>query len=363
MHLQKSSIPFDLGFELAAHKCDVMCLRQFYQLQAIIDTVQKNPIAWEDTTGAINVQERPPLRPRVQHVLKNLMKCQSSKSKKQASQNEVPSSESLTVAYWSSNKEEANDTSEDDLHLIEEAKACECKHKLVDRTKDAGKEVVDTGDSTNRGNSGLSKIQYKLHGTHQEKSLGRSGFGWKQIILLIKILSLVAMVLILMAKIIPHILAPPYYYMVSTARVRDEAKFHHIQLGMTSTAMAGTTTKRIIVLYPIKDAMVVFKPDVSEILAKHAEVVRLIKTGGQYGGFDAIMYLMGNRTAELLMKNHFVKARPLPAKLPSHTVAKTSSRNASSSKRTLKDLDWDDDSRISSSVDEGGSKKRVRQSN
>jgi hypothetical protein len=100
-----------------------------------------------------------------------------------------------------------------------------------------------------------------------------------------------------------------------------------------------------------------------EILAKHAEVVRLIKTGGQYGGFDAIMYLMGNRTAEALAQNHFVKARPLPAQLPSHTVAKTSSRNVSSSKRTLKNLDWDDDSRISSSVDEGGSKKRVRRSN
>ncbi|KAG1759050.1 hypothetical protein EV702DRAFT_1053773 [Suillus placidus] len=174
-----------------------------------------------------------------------------------------------------------------------------------------------------------------------------------QMMMLMKIIPLLAMVLILMAKIIPHVSAPPYY-MVSTARVRDEAKFHPVQLGMISTAMAGTTTKRITgqrrwqrrldqcnvglpherfvdkvsvhrlsndrqngshptVLHPIKDAMVVFKPDMSEILAKHAEV--------------------------------------------------TSSRNASSSKRTLKDLDWDDDSRISSSVDEGGSKKRVRQSN
>lgn len=100
----------------------------------------------------------------------------------------------------------------------------------------------------------------------------------------------------------------------------------------------------------------------SEILAKHAEVVRLIKTEGQYGGFDAIMYLMGDGTTEVLRQNHFVKARPLPAQLPSHTVIKTSSRNMSS-KRTLIDfLDWDDDSRISSGVDVGSS-KRVRRSN
>jgi hypothetical protein len=100
----------------------------------------------------------------------------------------------------------------------------------------------------------------------------------------------------------------------------------------------------------------------SEILTKHAEVVRLIKTGGQYGGFDAIMYLMGNQTAHVLAQNHFVKARPLPAQLPSHTIATTSSRTTSISKRTLGDLNWNDDSIISSSVDEGSSKKKVRRS-
>jgi hypothetical protein len=100
----------------------------------------------------------------------------------------------------------------------------------------------------------------------------------------------------------------------------------------------------------------------SEILERHAEAVRLIKSGGQYGGFDAIVHLMGNRTADALAKSHFVKARPLPAQLPSHTVANTLLRSASSSKRTL-DLYWDDDIRISSGVDEGGSKKRFRQYN
>jgi hypothetical protein len=65
---------FDLGFELAAHKHDIMCLEQSYQLQAIIDAVQKSSIAWEDTTGAVNVQDQPPLRPSVQHALENLVK-------------------------------------------------------------------------------------------------------------------------------------------------------------------------------------------------------------------------------------------------------------------------------------------------
>ncbi|KAG2029409.1 hypothetical protein BDR03DRAFT_1018433 [Suillus americanus] len=100
----------------------------------------------------------------------------------------------------------------------------------------------------------------------------------------------------------------------------------------------------------------------SDILAKHSEVVRLIKTGGQYGGYDAIMYLMGDRTADVLTQTHFVKARPLPTRLPSHTIANASSRTASSSKRTLQDLNLDD-SRISSSVDECGSGKRVKRSN
>lgn len=72
--LTEANLSFDMSFELAAHKRDIMCLGQSYQLQAIIDAVQRSPIAWEDTTGAVNVQERPPLRPSVQHALENLVK-------------------------------------------------------------------------------------------------------------------------------------------------------------------------------------------------------------------------------------------------------------------------------------------------
>jgi hypothetical protein len=104
---------------------------------------------------------------------------QSSKSKKQTFQNEVPSSESLTVAYWGSDDvEEANENNtfitknmkfvipssqEDDLRLVEEAKARECKWKLlVDSAEGTGKGMLETGDSTNRVNGELIGC-YLLH--------------------------------------------------------------------------------------------------------------------------------------------------------------------------------------------------------
>ncbi|KAG2029408.1 hypothetical protein BDR03DRAFT_987774, partial [Suillus americanus] len=172
---------FDLAFELAAHKRDVMCSEQSHQLQAIINAVQKSPIAWEDTAGAVNAQERPTLRPEVQRALENLVKRQSSKSKKQAFQDEVPSSELLSVAYWSSGVEANDDapamknlkfiilsSQEDDLRLAEESKACERKRKLlVGRADDTGVEAVETGDSKNRGNG---TITIANSGTRQHDS-------------------------------------------------------------------------------------------------------------------------------------------------------------------------------------------------
>jgi hypothetical protein len=76
--LTKVEHSFDLSFELAAHKRDVMCLGQSHQLQSIINAVQKSPIAWEDTTGTVNVQERPKLRPEVQLTLEKLVKVRCS---------------------------------------------------------------------------------------------------------------------------------------------------------------------------------------------------------------------------------------------------------------------------------------------
>ncbi|KAG2146603.1 uncharacterized protein EDB93DRAFT_1250884 [Suillus bovinus] len=100
----------------------------------------------------------------------------------------------------------------------------------------------------------------------------------------------------------------------------------------------------------------------SEIAEKHEEVIRLLKTGGAYGGYDAIMYLMGKRTADHLAKNHYVKARALPTLggTTSHfsTAASTSSSSSPLSfKRTMRD--WDDDSRVTTaSADEISQKKK-----
>ncbi|KAG2063879.1 hypothetical protein BDR04DRAFT_1163227 [Suillus decipiens] len=87
----------------------------------------------------------------------------------------------------------------------------------------------------------------------------------------------------------------------------------------------------------------------SEITEKHEEVIRLINTGGAYGGYDAIVYLMGKRTADRLAKNLYVKARPLPTLggTTSHFSTATSIPSSSSPpslKRTMRD--WEDDSRI-----------------
>ncbi|KIN93084.1 hypothetical protein M404DRAFT_11489, partial [Pisolithus tinctorius Marx 270] len=66
---------------------------------------------------------------------------------------------------------------------------------------------------------------------------------------------------------------------------------------------------------------------------KHAEVVRLLKTGGKYGGFDAVRYLVGARAADVLNDHHYVLGRPLPSSL----------RLASSSKRTHQECDSGDE--------------------
>ncbi|KAF8833578.1 hypothetical protein BDN67DRAFT_985937, partial [Paxillus ammoniavirescens] len=89
----------------------------------------------------------------------------------------------------------------------------------------------------------------------------------------------------------------------------------------------------------------------SEIQERHAEVVRLLRAGGVHGGFDAVVYLMGTHTAQVLASTHFVKPRHLP------------SLQASSSKRTVSDWDKDDDGRVTTGTDVVGlrqSSKRLR---
>jgi hypothetical protein len=103
-------------------------------------------------------------------------------------------------------------------------------------------------------------------------------------------------------------------------------------------------------LYSPKWGIDIKKLTSSEIAEKHAEVIRLINTGGVYGGYDAILYLMGRGTADLLAKNIYVKARPLPAPGSSLTLSALPVKRAA--------RDWDDDSRVTTaSVIEVGRKK------
>ncbi|KAF9219655.1 hypothetical protein BS17DRAFT_821483 [Gyrodon lividus] len=67
------------------------------------------------------------------------------------------------------------------------------------------------------------------------------------------------------------------------------------------------------------------------IISKHAKVICLICTGGIYGGYDAIFYLAGPTTVNMLINSQYVTTRSIP--------------QAPSSKHTTRD--WvEEDSRI-----------------
>ncbi|KIK22157.1 hypothetical protein PISMIDRAFT_23793 [Pisolithus microcarpus 441] len=68
------------------------------------------------------------------------------------------------------------------------------------------------------------------------------------------------------------------------------------------------------------------------IKERHAEVVRLMRTGGKYGGFDAVRYLAGMNAARILATNHYVTSRTLPM----------SNMGGSSSKRNTREWEVDD---------------------
>ncbi|KIK22156.1 hypothetical protein PISMIDRAFT_11857 [Pisolithus microcarpus 441] len=68
------------------------------------------------------------------------------------------------------------------------------------------------------------------------------------------------------------------------------------------------------------------------IKERHVEVVRLMRTGGKYGGFDAVRYLVGMNAARILATNHYVTSRTLS----------TSSMGGSSSKRNTREWEVDD---------------------
>lgn len=47
-----------------------------------------------------------------------------------------------------------------------------------------------------------------------------------------------------------------------------------------------------------------------EMMTLHANVISRLKKDKRYGGYDAIEYMMGKKTAEMLAKNSYVNQRP-----------------------------------------------------
>ncbi|KAI6043302.1 hypothetical protein EDC04DRAFT_2600342 [Pisolithus marmoratus] len=61
-----------------------------------------------------------------------------------------------------------------------------------------------------------------------------------------------------------------------------------------------------------------------KIVMRHAEVVRLMKSGGTYGGFDAVWYLVGMKAANILQTNQFMTVWALPGTAQASTSSKRS---------------------------------------
>ncbi|KAI6040028.1 hypothetical protein EDC04DRAFT_2602773 [Pisolithus marmoratus] len=61
-----------------------------------------------------------------------------------------------------------------------------------------------------------------------------------------------------------------------------------------------------------------------KIVMRHAEVVRLMKSGGTYGGFDAVQYLAGMKATNILQTNQFMTVRALPGMAQASTSSKRS---------------------------------------
>ena len=87
-------------------------------------------------------------------------------------------------------------------------------------------------------------------------------------------------------------------------------------------------------IMPLSDAI---------ISQKHAEVLRLLRSGGQYGGFDAVRFLAGLPAANILAEKNYVCPRALPASV---NVGSASQRGSSSQGSIGSLMRHDDDTRI-----------------
>ncbi|KAI6010563.1 hypothetical protein EDC04DRAFT_2905830 [Pisolithus marmoratus] len=65
---------FDLDTELSHHNYTILWESQWGQLQRVINCVETQHIAWDDTTNTVSIRDRPPLAPNVQQALEDLVK-------------------------------------------------------------------------------------------------------------------------------------------------------------------------------------------------------------------------------------------------------------------------------------------------
>ncbi|KAI5987134.1 hypothetical protein EDC04DRAFT_2614925 [Pisolithus marmoratus] len=86
----------------------------------------------------------------------------------------------------------------------------------------------------------------------------------------------------------------------------DSPISHHIQDGSDLKLWWAKHTKWNIDICPLPSSM---------IQEKHAKVICLLKTGGRYGGFDAVRYLIGTKAADILNEKHYIYAHALPLSL------------------------------------------------
>ncbi|KAI6009800.1 hypothetical protein EDC04DRAFT_2906448 [Pisolithus marmoratus] len=69
---QSTTKVFDLDAELARHNYTILREAQRGQLQRVINCVETQRIAWDDTTNTVSIRDRPPLEPDVQEALEGL---------------------------------------------------------------------------------------------------------------------------------------------------------------------------------------------------------------------------------------------------------------------------------------------------
>lgn len=89
-----------------------------------------------------------------------------------------------------------------------------------------------------------------------------------------------------------------------------------------------------------------------ELMVAHNQVITLLQGDREYGAYDAVKMMIGQRGADMLKKNGELKSRGYPVILRSVSAPSFNSA-ASSSKRTMEDLeDFTDEIEIVDSDDQ-----------